>query len=54
MDNAETIAELTDICARQAEIIKSQAYLIGQLGALAQEEDALKERDRLERVLKEV
>lgn len=51
MDNAETIAELTDICVRQAEIIKAQAYLIEQLGAEAREEEALLERNRLEAIM---
>lgn len=51
MDNAETIAELTDICIRQAEIIKAQAYLIEQLGAEAREEEAPREKNRLEKIM---
>ncbi len=51
MDNAETIAELTDICIRQAELIKAQAYIIEQLGAEAREEEALRERNRLKELV---
>ncbi len=47
MTSTELIAELTDICTRQAEIIKAQAYMLEQLGAQAREEDALAERNRL-------
>jgi len=44
MNSIEVIAELTDICIRQAEIIKAQAYLIEQLGAEAQEDEDLNAR----------
>lgn len=47
MSSTELIAELTDICIRQAEIIKAQAYLLEQLGAQAEEDEALAERNRL-------
>lgn len=47
MSNAELIAELTDICVRQAEIIKAQQYIISQFGAQVREEQALAERNRL-------
>lgn len=47
MSNAELIAELTDICIRQAEIIKAQTYALEQLGAQVMEEEALKEQNRL-------
>ena len=33
MTKTELIAELTDICIRQAEIIKAQAYVLEQFGA---------------------
>ncbi len=41
MTAAELIEELTDICVRQAEIIKAQAFVIEQLGAQSQEDEAL-------------
>ena len=47
MSNAEVIAELTDICVRQAEIIKAQQYVIMQFGEQVREEEALAERNRL-------
>ena len=47
MSNAEVIAELTDICVRQAEIIKAQQYIISQFGEQIREEQALAERNRL-------
>ena len=50
MSQIELIAELTDICIRQAEIIKAQAYLLAQLGAEIQEEEALRERNRLKAI----
>lgn len=34
MSSVELIAELTDICIRQAEIIKAQAFMLAQFGAL--------------------
>ncbi len=43
MSNIELIAELTDICIRQAEIIKAQQYVIEQV----KEEEALAARNRL-------
>ena len=51
MDQSETIAELTDICVRQAQIIKAQEYIIEQLGAEAREEEALRERIRLKEIV---
>lgn len=33
MSSVELIAELTDICIRQAEIIKTQAFMLAQFGA---------------------
>jgi len=47
MSSAELISELSDICIRQAEIIKAQAYMLEQLGAQDREEEALAERNRL-------
>lgn len=47
MSSTELIAELTDICIRQAEVIKAQAYVLEQFGAQVREEEALKERNRL-------
>lgn len=47
MSNTELVAELTDICIRQAEIIKAQAFIIEQFGAQVKEEEALKEQNRL-------
>lgn len=47
MSDAEVIAELTDICIKQAEIIKAQQYVIGQFGAQVKEEEALAEQNRL-------
>lgn len=47
MTKTELIAELTDICIRQAEIIKAQAYVLEQFGAQVQEEEALAARNRL-------
>lgn len=35
MNQAELIDELTGICIQQAEIIKTQAYALEQLGAAA-------------------
>lgn len=47
MKKTELIAELTDICIRQAEIIKAQAYVLEQFGAQVREEEALATRNRL-------
>lgn len=47
MTNAELVAELTDICIRQAEIIKAQLYMLEMFGAEVKEEEALRERNRL-------
>ena len=47
MSNIELIAELTDICIRQAEIIKTQQYIIEQFGEQVREEEALAQRNRL-------
>ena len=44
MDQSETIAELTDICVRQAQIIKAQAEILSVLGAEALEDRELAER----------
>lgn len=44
MSRVGIIEELTDICARQAEIIKAQAFMIEQLGAQALEDEALAAR----------
>lgn len=43
--------ELADICIRQAEMIKAQAYVLGQFGAEVREEEALAERNRLRELL---
>jgi len=47
MNRTELIGELTDICIRQAEIIKAQAYVLEQFGAEVREEEALAARNRL-------
>ena len=47
MSGVELIAELTDICIRQAEIIKAQQYVIERFGEQGREEHALAERNRL-------
>lgn len=47
MSSTELIAELTDICIRQAEIIKAQAYLLEQFGAQVEEEEALAAQNHL-------
>ena len=44
MDQSETIAELTDICVRQAKIIKTQAEILSVLGAEALEDKELAAR----------
>lgn len=54
MSRTELIEELTDICIRQAEIIKAQAYALEQFGAQVQEEQALAERNRLEQLVGDV
>lgn len=51
MSGVEVIAELTDICIRQAEIIKAQQYVIEQFGAQVKEEDALTQRNRLREIV---
>lgn len=53
MGNTELIAELTDICIRQAEIIKDQAYVLEQFGAQIKEEEALAEQNRLRELVGE-
>lgn len=50
MNDAEVIAELTDICIRQAEIIKAQAFMLSQLCAEVNEEEILRERNRLKSI----
>ena len=47
MSNTELVAELTDICIRQAEIIKAQAFIIEQFGAQVREEEARAAQNRL-------
>lgn len=47
MSQIDLISELTDICIRQAEIIKIQAYVLEQFGAEVMEEERLKELNRL-------
>ncbi len=47
MRSVELIAELTDICVRQAEIIKAQQYVIEQFGEQVREEEALAAQNRL-------
>lgn len=46
MSLVELIDELTDICVKQAEIIKAQAFVLEQFGAQAQENEALAARLR--------
>lgn len=53
MTSTELIAELTDICTRQAEIIKAQQYVIEQFGEQVREEQALAERNRLRELVGE-
>lgn len=50
MSDGELIEELTEICIKQAEIIREQAYLLEQFGAESLEEEELS--DRLERCRK--
>lgn len=50
MSAPDLIAELTDICIRQAEIIKAQAYSLEQIGAEVREEEALRELNRLREI----
>lgn len=50
MSSVELIAELTDICIRQAEIIKAQAFMLVQFGAEVEEEEALREQNRLKEI----
>lgn len=52
--NLELIAELSDICIRQAEIIKAQAYVLEQFGAQVREEEALAEQNRLRELVGEL
>lgn len=47
MTNMELIAELSDICKRQAEVILAQRYVLEQFGAQVEEEEALAARNRL-------
>lgn len=47
MTQIELIDELTDICIRQAEIIKAQAYVLEQFRAQVREEEALAAQNRL-------
>lgn len=49
MTNAELIDELTEICQRQAEIIKEQAFQLEQLGGDTLEDPELE--DELEELL---
>lgn len=51
MSPTELIGELTDICIRQAEIIKAQQYVIAQFGEQVREEEALAERNRLRELI---
>lgn len=44
MSRVELIDELTDICIRQAEIIRAQAFVIEQFGAQALEEPEIAAR----------
>ena len=46
MTNMELIAELSDICKRQAAVILAQRYVLEQFGAQV-EEEALVARNRL-------
>lgn len=50
MSSIELITELTDICIRQAEIIKTQAYALAQFGAEVKEEETLREQNRLKEI----
>lgn len=47
MNSAELISELTDICQRQAEIIKAQAYALEQLNAETMEKEAVEQQSRM-------
>lgn len=51
MTKIELISELSDICIRQAEIIKAQSYILEQLGAEAHKEDVLRELNRLREIV---
>lgn len=47
MNSTRLIEELSDICVRQAEIIKEQAFALELLGARVKEEGAQAAQDRL-------
>ncbi len=51
MSRTELIGELSDICVRQAEIIKAQAYILEQFGAQVKEEEALAAQNRLKELI---
>lgn len=51
MNHSELVEELTDICIRQAEIIKAQAYVLEQFGEQVREEEALAEQNRLRELI---
>lgn len=51
MSRTELVDELTDICIRQAEIIKAQAFMLEMLGEQAKEEEALAAQNRLKELI---
>lgn len=51
MSEIELIAELTDICIRQAEVIKAQAYVLAQYDAEVMENEAVQQRERLRKAV---
>lgn len=54
MTQAALIEALTDICIRQADIIKDQAAALAQLGAQVREDDILSSRAALQELVGEL
>ena len=50
MNAVELIAELTDICICQAEMLKAQAYVLAQFGTEVMEEERLRELNHLREI----
>lgn len=51
MSEIELIAELTDICIRQAEVIKAQAYVLAQYDTEVMENEVVRQRERLRKAV---
>ena len=50
-EQADHLAELADICKRQAAVILAQRYVLEQFGAQVEEEEALAARNRLQELV---